>query len=100
MVLAATEIGLKPKMFGGGMVGLQATVFKNKLGPKLNGIINYAEMIEEELVGRDFDQVCEDARKIRRLGAQLNGVVDHIFDLVEMEKRAGVNEDHIETPES
>ena len=23
------------------MVGLQATVFKNKLGPELNGIVNY-----------------------------------------------------------
>jgi branched-chain amino acid transport system substrate-binding protein len=48
MVLAATEIGLKPKMFGGGMVGLQATVFKNKLGPKLNGIINYETWVPSE----------------------------------------------------
>ena len=33
MVKAVNEIGFKPKMFGGAMVGLQATVFKNKLGP-------------------------------------------------------------------
>jgi branched-chain amino acid transport system substrate-binding protein len=41
MVRAANEIGLKPKMLGGGMVGLQATVFKTQLGPLLNGITNY-----------------------------------------------------------
>jgi branched-chain amino acid transport system substrate-binding protein len=41
MLLAANELGLKPKMMGGGMVGLQATVIKNKLKSKLNGIVNY-----------------------------------------------------------
>ena len=41
MVLAANELGLKPKMMGGAMVGLQATVFKTKLGPALNGIVNF-----------------------------------------------------------
>ena len=35
------EIGFKPKMWGGAMVGLQATVFKTQLGPLLNGIVNY-----------------------------------------------------------
>jgi branched-chain amino acid transport system substrate-binding protein len=41
MVLAANEAGLKPKMIGGAMVGLQSTVFKTKLGPALNGYMNY-----------------------------------------------------------
>jgi branched-chain amino acid transport system substrate-binding protein len=41
MVRAINEVGYKPKMVGGAMVGLQATVFKQKLGPALNGIINY-----------------------------------------------------------
>ncbi len=41
MVRAVNEIGFKPKMFGGAMVGLQATVFKQQLGPLMNGIINY-----------------------------------------------------------
>jgi branched-chain amino acid transport system substrate-binding protein len=41
LVLAAKELDLKTMAFGGGMVGLQATVFKTKLGPALNGIINY-----------------------------------------------------------
>ena len=41
MVQAASEVGLKPKMMGGAMVGLQATAIKMKLGPELNGITNY-----------------------------------------------------------
>ena len=41
IVLSANELGLSPKMFGGAMVGLQATVFKDKLKSKLNGIVNY-----------------------------------------------------------
>ena len=41
IVLSANELNFTPKMFGGAMVGLQATVFKNKLKSKLNGIVNY-----------------------------------------------------------
>ena len=41
MVRAVNEIGFKPKMIGGAMVGLQATVFKTQLGPLLNGWVNY-----------------------------------------------------------
>ena len=41
MVRAANEIGLKAKLFGGGMVGLQTTSVKQELGPLLNGIVNY-----------------------------------------------------------
>jgi branched-chain amino acid transport system substrate-binding protein len=41
LVKAINEIGLKPKMVGGAMVGLQATVFKTQLGPLLNGFTNY-----------------------------------------------------------
>jgi branched-chain amino acid transport system substrate-binding protein len=48
IVMAASELNYKPKIFGGGMVGLQATVFKNKLGPKLNGIINYETWVPSE----------------------------------------------------
>ena len=45
MALSANELGLKPKMFGGAMVGLQVTVFKNKLKSKLNGIVNYENWV-------------------------------------------------------
>ncbi len=48
MVQAIKEANYKPKMIGGAMVGLQATVFKNKLGPKLNGIINYETWVPTE----------------------------------------------------
>jgi branched-chain amino acid transport system substrate-binding protein len=41
LVKAVNEIGFKPKMIGGAMVGLQATVFKTQLGPLLNGFVNY-----------------------------------------------------------
>jgi branched-chain amino acid transport system substrate-binding protein len=41
MVQAVNEAKLTPKMIGGAMVGLQSTVFKTKLGPALNGFVNY-----------------------------------------------------------
>jgi branched-chain amino acid transport system substrate-binding protein len=41
MVRAVNEVGFKPKLIGGAMVGLQATVFKTQLGPLLNGFVNY-----------------------------------------------------------
>ncbi|HVY18309.1 MAG TPA: amino acid ABC transporter substrate-binding protein [Rhodopila sp.] len=41
MIRAANEVGLNTKLFGGGMVGLQATAIKTQLGPLLNGIVNY-----------------------------------------------------------
>jgi branched-chain amino acid transport system substrate-binding protein len=41
IVRAVNEIGFKPKMIGGAMVGLQATAIKVQLGPLLNGFTNY-----------------------------------------------------------
>src|SRR3982074_1503698 len=41
MVKAVNEIGFKPKMIGGGMVGLQATALKGQLRPTLNGFVNF-----------------------------------------------------------
>ena len=41
IVKAMREVGFKPKMWGGAMVGLQATVFKTQLGPLLNGVVNF-----------------------------------------------------------
>ena len=48
IVQAVNELNYKPKMIGGAMVGLQATVFKSKLGPKLNGIVNYETWVPSE----------------------------------------------------
>jgi branched-chain amino acid transport system substrate-binding protein len=36
---AASEIGLRPMLFGGSMVGLQTTALKTQLGPLLNGVV-------------------------------------------------------------
>jgi branched-chain amino acid transport system substrate-binding protein len=41
MIKAINELGLKPKMWGGAMVGLQATAIKTQLGPLLNGVVNF-----------------------------------------------------------
>jgi branched-chain amino acid transport system substrate-binding protein len=41
LLQSVTELGYKPKMLGGAMVGLQATAFKDKLKGKLNGVVNY-----------------------------------------------------------
>ena len=41
LIRASHEVGFKPKIFGGGMVGLQATSIKTQLGPLLNGIVVY-----------------------------------------------------------
>ena len=41
IIQASHEVGFKPKLYGGGMVGLQATAIKTKLGPLLNGIVVY-----------------------------------------------------------
>jgi len=47
MVLAAHEVALKPKMFGAGMVGTQFAALLTKLGPKLNGIVNFDFWVPE-----------------------------------------------------
>ena len=41
IVRAVDEVGFKPRMIGGVMVGLQHTAFKAQLGPLLNGFVNY-----------------------------------------------------------
>jgi branched-chain amino acid transport system substrate-binding protein len=48
IVQAVNELNYKPKLIGGAMVGLQATVFKQRLGPKLNGIVNYETWVPSE----------------------------------------------------
>src|SRR5262249_60308226 len=41
IVRTVNEVGYKPKLIGGAMVGLQATAIKRQLGPLLNGWGNY-----------------------------------------------------------
>ena len=48
IVKATNEIGFKPKMIGGAMVGLQATGIKNQLGALLNGWTNYETWVPDK----------------------------------------------------
>ena len=47
MVRAANEVGLRPRMFGGGMIGLQYAAIKQQLGPLLNGITSFDVYVPE-----------------------------------------------------
>jgi len=41
IIRAANEVGLKTRVFGGGMIGLQYASLKQQFGPLLNGIVAY-----------------------------------------------------------
>ena len=47
IVRAARDVGLRPRMFGGGMVGLGYVALKTQLGPLLNGIVNFDYFVPE-----------------------------------------------------
>jgi branched-chain amino acid transport system substrate-binding protein len=47
MVRAVSEVGLKTKMFGGGLIGLQYAAVKQQLGPLLNGITSFDTYVPE-----------------------------------------------------
>ncbi len=47
MVHAVHEIGLKPRMFGGGLIGLQYASLKQQLGAQLNGIVYFDTYVPE-----------------------------------------------------
>jgi branched-chain amino acid transport system substrate-binding protein len=57
MIRAVNEIGYKPKMIGGGMLGLQATSIKMQLGPLLNGFVNFDYWLPIKTM--DFPAVSE-----------------------------------------
>ena len=48
MVRAATEVGLKTKLFGGAMVGMQYASLMGQLGDKLNRVVNYHMYVPSE----------------------------------------------------
>ncbi|HVG50258.1 MAG TPA: amino acid ABC transporter substrate-binding protein [Xanthobacteraceae bacterium] len=80
MVKAVNEIGYKPKMFGGAMVGLQATAFKMQLKDQLNGVVNYETWVpsKEMMYGGTADffkiyQARAGAEGVDPLGYYLGG---------------------------
>jgi branched-chain amino acid transport system substrate-binding protein len=48
IVKAVNEVGFKPKLIGGAMVGLQATGIKSQLGHLLNGWVNYETWVPDK----------------------------------------------------
>jgi branched-chain amino acid transport system substrate-binding protein len=48
IIKAVREVGFKPKMWGGAMVGLQSMALKVQLGPLLNGIVNFETWLPVE----------------------------------------------------
>jgi branched-chain amino acid transport system substrate-binding protein len=47
IIRAANEVGVKPRIFGGAMIGPGFTPIKAQLGPLLNGIVNYETYVPE-----------------------------------------------------
>jgi branched-chain amino acid transport system substrate-binding protein len=68
MILAAHEVGLRPKMFGAGMVGTQFASLLTKLGPKLNGIVNYDFWVPEPTL--KFPGIDEFLKRYQALAAK------------------------------
>lgn len=66
MVKAATEVGLKTGLFGGGMAGLRFAPIMTALGPKLNGIVNYDFRVPEPTLR--FEGVEEFLTKYQKAG--------------------------------
>jgi branched-chain amino acid transport system substrate-binding protein len=79
IVMSANELNFTPKMFGGAMIGLQATVLKNKLKSKLNGIVNYETWVPSPKLlapAADFFQKYQERAKaegVDPLGSSLGG---------------------------
>lgn len=69
MVRAANEIGLKAKQFGGGMVGLQFAAIISKLGPMLNGIVNYDFWVPEPTLNFEGVEAFLEKYQARAAGA-------------------------------
>src|SRR5262245_1894199 len=72
MIRAMKEIDFRPKMWGGAMVGLQATVFKTQLGPLLNGIVNYETWLPVKSM--EFPGSLELLKKYQERAAKEGGV--------------------------
>ena len=66
ILLAANELNFTPKMLGGAMVGLQSTVFKDKLKSRLNGVVNYETWVPSPKLlapAADFFKVYQERAK-------------------------------------
>ncbi len=67
MLRAASEIGLKVGIFGGGLVGTQYAALKTQLGPLLNGVVSYELYVPEPTV--HFPAIDKFLEKYQRVAA-------------------------------
>jgi branched-chain amino acid transport system substrate-binding protein len=101
LLSSANELGLKPKMMGGAMVGLQATVFKDKLKAKLNGIVNYETWVPSQKLmapAADFFKTYQSrAQGIDPLGYYLGGWGYAYFQVLQqaIEGTKSINDDKL-----
>jgi branched-chain amino acid transport system substrate-binding protein len=65
IVRAANEIGLKPKMFGGTMIGLLVTPIKMQLGPIMDGLV----IMESYVPSFDFPGAADVLKRYRTAAA-------------------------------
>jgi len=68
IVRAASELNLKTKMFGGGMIGLQFAALKSLLGPALNGLVYYDLYLPEPTM--KFPGITEFLKKYQERAAK------------------------------
>ena len=69
MARTINEVGFKPKMVGGAMVGLQATAIKTQLGPLMNGFVNYETWVpSKQLLTPEVEAFLKDYQA--RAGAE------------------------------
>ena len=82
MLRAALEGGLKTRMFGGGMVGLQYAVFKQQFGEGLNGVVNYETYIPAATT--DFPGIKDFIAEYRKraAGAQVDMLGHYVPPLI------------------
>ena len=74
IVRAASEVGLKTKLFGGGMVGLQYAAIKTQLGELLNKIVDYDFYVPEPTVPfKGIEKLSALPGKAPSIGADLLG---------------------------
>jgi branched-chain amino acid transport system substrate-binding protein len=103
IVMSANELNFTPKMLGGAMIGLQATVLKNKLKSKLNGIVNYETWVPSPKLlapAADFFQKYQERAKaegVDPLGSSLGGWSYAYFQVLgeAVEGAKSVNDDKV-----
>jgi len=103
IVISANELNFTPKMLGGAMIGLQATVLKNKLKSKLNGIVNYETWVPSPKLlapAADFFQKYQERAKaegVDPLGSSLGGWGYAYFQVLgeAVEGAKSVNDDKV-----